>query len=169
LGQIFVLTQLLFCIVIFLFVASVFQNTKYNFKFTLPAGATIAGQSDTVGRVNLPFAAGTNLTEKYIQVNVVEGANPCVNPVMDVASAVTENATINTIVFIKQTGQGIALGNIYDWVAYSTLRNNACISLTFILHSVNPANLPTPPPLFDKNAESAVFDTTIATFNWITP
>jgi Ig-like domain-containing protein/CARDB protein len=168
-GQIPVPTQPLPCTATPSPAASIYQNAKYNFQFTLPTGATIAGQSDTVGRVNLPFAAGTNLTEKYLQVNVVEGANPCVNPVMDVASAGTESATISTIVFTKQTGQGIALGNIYDWVAYSTLRNNACISLTFILHSVNPANFPTPPPLFDKNAESAVFDTTISTFNWINP
>ena len=66
-------------------------------------------------------------------------------------------------------GQGVAAGNIYDWVAYSTVRNNACISLTFILHSTNPANFPVPPPLFDKNAESAVFATTMNSFNWITP
>lgn len=146
-----------------------YQNVKYNFKFTLPSGAAIAGQSDTVGRVNLPFAAGTNLSEKYIQVNVVENANPCVSPVMDGASAVNENVTINNIQFTKQTGQGIALGNIYDWVAYSTLRNNACISLTFILHSTNPAAQPTPPPLFDKNAESAVFTTVMNSYNLITP
>ena len=149
--------------------ASLYQNVKYNFKFALPTGATIASQADTVGRVNLPFAAGTNLSEKYIQINVVENANPCISPVMDGASATTENATINNIQFSKQSGQGVAAGNIYDWVAYSTVRNNACISLTFILHSTNPANFPVPPPLFDKNAESAVFATTMNSFNWITP
>ena len=149
--------------------ASLYQNAKYNFKFSLPTGATIPSQADTVGRVNLPFAAGTNLSEKYIQVNVVENANPCISPVMDGASATTENTTINNIQLSKQTGQGVAAGNIYDWVAYSTVRNNACISLTFILHSTNPANYPTPPPLFDKNAESGVFTTIMNSFNWITP
>lgn len=148
---------------------SAYQNTKYNFKFTLPSGAAIASQSDNVGRVNLPFASGTNLSEKYIQVNVVENASPCISPVMDGVSATTENVTINNIQFARQTGQGIALGNIYDWVAYSTVRNNACISLTFILHSTNPAAQPTPPPLFDKNAESAVFTTIMNSYNLITP
>ncbi len=149
--------------------ASVYQNVKYNFKFTLPNNATIKSQSDTVGRVDLPFAAGTNLIEKYIQINVVENANPCVSPVMDGTSATTENVTINNIQFSKQAGTGVAAGNIYDWVAYSTVRNNACISLTFILHSGNPGAYATPPALFDKNAESAVFTTTISTFNWINP
>ena len=149
--------------------ASLYQNAKYNFKFTLPTGATIASQSDTVGRVNLPIASGTNLGEKYIQVDVVENAASCVSPVMDGASASTENVTINNIQFSKQTGQGVAAGNIYDWVAYNTVRGTACISLTFILHSSNPGVYTTPPPLFDKNAESAVFATIMNSFNWITP
>jgi len=144
-----------------------YQNTKYHFKFTLPAGATIQSQSDSVGRVNLPFTSGTNLTEKYIQVNAADNVNPCVSPVMDGASATTENVTINNIQFIKQTGQGVAAGNIYDWVAYSTVRETSCISLTFVLHSINPANQNPPPPVFDKNAESAVFATVMDTFNWI--
>lgn len=149
--------------------ASLYQNAKYNFKFTLPTGAAIASQSDTVGRVNLPIASGTNLSEKYIQVDVVENASACISPVMDGASASTENVTINNIQFSKQTGQGVAAGNIYDWVAYNTVRNTACISLTFILHSSNPGVYTTPPPLFDKNAESAVFATIMNSFNWITP
>jgi hypothetical protein len=146
-----------------------FQNTKYNFKFTLPTGATIQSQSDTLARVNLPFSSGTNLSEKYIEVVVRENVNPCVSPTMDGASATTETVTINNIQFTKQSGQGVALSNIYDWVAYSTTRNNACISLTFILHSANPGVFTTPPPVFDKNAESAVFSTIMNSFNWINP
>jgi hypothetical protein len=150
-------------------VSNVYQNTAYNFKFTLPSGATIQSQSNTVGRVNLPFSAGTNLTEKYIEVNVRENVNPCLSPTMDGASATTETVTINNIQFTKQNGQGVALSNIYDWVAYSTVRNTACISLTFVLHSASPGAFSTPPPEFDKNAESAVFTTIMNSFNWINP
>jgi len=149
-------------------VASVYQNVKYNFKFTLPTGATIASQSDNAGRVNLPIAAGTNLLEKYLQVNVVDGANPCVSPAVENPVS-SENVTINNIQFLKQTGNGAAAGNRYDWTAYTTTRNNACIALAFILHSANPGNYQTPPPLFDPAAESAVFTTMISSFNWITP
>jgi hypothetical protein len=147
--------------------ASTYQNTKYAFRFTLPAGATIVTQSDNAGRVNLPFKAGTNLLEKYIQVNVEEGKTPCISPAVDNPSS-SENVTINNIQFTKQMGQGAAAGNRYDWTAYSTTRNNACISLAFILHSANPGNYATPPPVFDMAAESAVIGTTISTFNWIT-
>jgi hypothetical protein len=100
---------------------------------------------------------------------VVEGANPCVSPVVDGNPTSSENVTINSIQFLKQIGQGAAAGNRYDWTAYSTTRNNACTSLAFVLHSANPDNYATPPPLFDPAAESAVFTTIMSTFNWITP
>jgi hypothetical protein len=149
--------------------ASAYQNTKYNFKFTLPPGSNIVSQSDTTGRVSLPLVtAGTNLLEKYIQINVVEGANPCSNPTMENPTS-SENVTINNIPFLKQSGQGAAAGNRYDWTAYSTTINNGCVSLVFILHSANPGNYPTPPPEFDKAQESVVIGTTMNTFNKINP
>ena len=144
-----------------------YQNTKYNFKFTLPPGSSIVSQTDTLGRVNLPIVTGgTNLLEKYVQVSVAEGKNPCVVTDMEGGGA-TSNVTFNSIPFTKQSGQGIALGNIYDWTAYSTTRNNACIILAFILHSANPGVYATPPPEYDKAKESAVFDTVMNTYNLI--
>jgi hypothetical protein len=122
--------------------------------------------SDNGGRVNLPFTAGTNLSAKYVDVEIVEGANPCKRSAGGASSS--ESVTINGIQFLKEIGSEGAAGSLYDWTSYSTLRNNACINLTFLLRSVNPGNLPTPPPVFDKAAESAVFTTIINTFNWIT-
>ena len=144
-----------------------FQNSRYNFKFTLPAGATIANQTDNSARVNLPIVTpGTNLSEKYIEVTVAEGQSTCAVTNYEGGTAI-ERVTINNIPFDKQTGQGVAAGNIYDWTGYSTVRNNACIVLAFVLHSTNPANHPTPPPVYDKAQESAVFDATMNTFNWL--
>ncbi len=148
--------------------ATTYQNTKYNFKFTLPSGAAIVSQSDNVGRVSLPIVtAGTNLLEKYVQIYVEENKTPCVSPAVDGMPSSTENVTINSIPFVKTTGQGAAAGNRYDWTAYATTSNNACISLAFILHSANPGNYATPPPVFDMASESAVIGTTMATFNKI--
>jgi hypothetical protein len=148
--------------------STTYLNTKYNFKFSLPPGSNIVSQSDTTARVSLPVTAGTNLLSKYIQLNVVEGANPCVNPLMENPTS-SENVTINNIQFLKQSGQGAGAGNRYDWTAYSTTANNACISLAFVLHSANPGNYATPPPVFDMTKESAVINTTIATFNKANP
>jgi len=142
---------------------------RYNFKFTLPAGASIVIQSDTSGRVNFTIASGTNLSEKYVQIDVLENAATCASPAVSSPPSSTENVTINNIQFVKRTGGEGAAGNIYDWVTYSTTRNNACINFAFILHSLNPGNFPVPPPVFDKNAESAVFTEVMNTFNWINP
>jgi hypothetical protein len=125
-------------------------------------------QTDNVGQVSLPIAnAGTNLRSKYIQIHVREGVTPCVSPAVE-HPITSENVTINNIAFLKQTGQGVAAGNRYDWTAYSTVYNNACISLAFILHSANPGNYPVPPPEFDMAKESAVIGTTMSTFTRLT-
>jgi hypothetical protein len=148
--------------------ATTFQNTKYNFKFALPSGAKIVSQSDNTGQVTLPIVTGgTNLLSKYIQIHVVENANPCVSPAVDNAVS-SENVTINNISFLKQSGQGAAAGNRYDWTAYSTTNNNACISVAFVLHSANPGNYATPPPVFDMASESAVIGSTMSTYSKIT-
>ena len=145
-----------------------YQNTKYNFRFSLPSGAKIVSQSDKVGQVTLPIAtAGTNLLSKYIQIHVREGVNPCVTPAAQNQQS-AEDVTINNIPFHKQSGEDPAAGNRYTWTAYSTVYNNACISLTFILHSVNRDNYATRPPEYDKTAESAVIDATMATYGRIT-
>jgi hypothetical protein len=151
--------------------ASAYQNAKYNFKFTLPSGAAIVSQTDNLGRVSLPIVTGgTNLLEKYVQVNVEENKSPCtISPAVDGAPTSTENVTINNFQFVKTTGQGVAAGNRYDWTSYATTSNNACISLAFILHSANPGNYSTPPPVFDSAKESAVIGTTISTFNKMNP
>jgi hypothetical protein len=147
---------------------SLYQNAKYNFRFSLPSGAKIVSQSDNVGQVSLPIqTAGTNLLSKYIQIHVREGISPCTSPAVE-HPLTTEDVTINNIPFTKQTGQGAAAGNRYDTRAYSTTFNNACISLAFILHSANIGNFTTPQPEFDMVTESAVIDATMASYSRIT-
>ena len=146
-----------------------FTNLKYGFQFKYPPESQIvAGNTDNYARINLPFAPGTNLGEKYLQVDVVENANPCRSPVA--ASSIvqsSETVTLNGITFLKETGEEPAAGNLYQFVAYSTSRDNACVSLSFVLHSVNPGNFPTPIPVFDYAAESAVFEQIVSTYEWL--
>lgn len=142
-----------------------YLNTKYGFVFKYPNGSSISNQSDNGARIQLPFTGGTNLLEKYLDVRVVEGANPCDSPDIEPPTT-TETVTINGIQFLKESGEGAAAGNRYDFVAYSASANNNCASLTFVLHSANIGNYATPPPEFNKAAESAVFDLIVNTFDW---
>ena len=147
-----------------------FTNSKYGFQFQYPKeGQIAAGGSDNFARIDLPFALGTNLREKYLEVIVAENVNPCRSPLGTSSMLQTsETVVINGITFLKETGEDRGAGNIHQWVAYSTSRNNACVSLDFILHSLNPDNFPTPPPVFDFPAESAAFGQIVSTYTWLT-
>jgi hypothetical protein len=144
--------------------SSTYQNNKYNFKFALPASAYIVSQTDNLGRVSLPLVdTGTNLQEKYILVNATEGKDPCVSTDMEGGTAIV-SVNINGNQFSKQTGQGAAAGNQFDWTSFATTHNNACIILAFVLHSTNPGNYSTPPAVFDMAKEAAVIDTVMNTY-----
>ena len=140
-----------------------YQNVKYGFHFKFPPGSSIASQSDNSGRVYLPFTSGTNLVQKYVDVSVVDNATTCKSP-NSTQMSTSANETINSIQFLKETGSEGATGNIYDWVGYSTMKGTSCVSLNFVLHSTNPGVYPTPPVLFDKAAESAIFPVIMSTY-----
>jgi hypothetical protein len=146
-----------------------FTNARYNFQFKYPKEGQIAdGTTDNFARIDLPFVAGTNLSEKYLEVIVAENANPCRSPLATSSMLETsETVVINGITFLKETGGDGGAGHLHQWVAYSTLRDNVCVSLDFILHSLNPGNFPTPPPVFDYAAESAVFGQIASTYAWL--
>lgn len=144
-----------------------YQNVTYGFLFKFPPGSIFSNQAvDTNARIYLPLVeAGTNLGEKYLEVNVTENATECKSP--NPGQSTSENVTINSIPFLKETGQDAAAGNRYNWFSYSTTKDTTCINLSFVLHSTVPENYPTPPPEYDMAAESAVFDTIMSTFGWI--
>jgi hypothetical protein len=101
-------------------------------------------------------------------VVVSQNTNPCRSPLGSTSILETsETVVINGITFLKETGGDAGAGHIHQWVAYSTSRNNACVSLDFILHSLNSGNFPTPPPVFDYTAESAVFGQIVSTYAWL--
>src|SRR5678815_4498755 len=81
----------------------------------------------------------------------------------------TETVVFNGIPFFKQIGGDANVGNLHEWVGYSTLKNNACISMDFVLHSLGAGAFDPPIPEFDKVAESAVFTQVMSTFVWNAP
>lgn len=149
----------------------VFTNNTYGFRFLYPPqGQIVSGGTDNSTRINLPFVPGTNLSEKYLQMSVNENVNPCQSPLSSISppGSPTETVVFNGISFLKQTGGDGGVGHLHEWVGYSTLKGNACISMDFVLHSLNPGNFATPIPEFDKAAESLVFGQIVSTFQWLT-
>ena len=148
-----------------------YTNSFYGFLFKYPpAGTLLPGSTDTHARIDLPYEQGTNLTEKYLEVIVAENADPCRSPLATSSMLETsETVIINNITFLKETGGDAGAGNLYQWIAYSTSRDNVCVSLDFVLHSLNPGNFATPPPEFDYGAELAVLGQIVGTYQWFTP
>ncbi len=145
-----------------------YSNTAFGFQFKYPPQAEISEEDFNALRMDLPFTPGTNLREKYLEMRAVEGADPCQSPLATRSRLETsETVVINGISFLKQTGGDAGAGNIHEWIAYSTLKGNLCVSMSLILHSLNAGNFPTPPPVFDKAAESQVFTQMMSTFGWI--
>jgi hypothetical protein len=144
-----------------------YVNQTYHFQFSYPNQGQISNQTATGAHITLPFTAGTNLVEKYLDVSVATNATTCSSPLAQgytPGSFQSQQVTINGINFVNESGSNAGAGNIFNWVAYSTLKGTNCISLGFTLHSTNPGNSPTPPPTFDMTAESAVFSTIVSSF-----
>ena len=146
-----------------------FSNATYGYQFKYPPqGQIVDGGNDNFTRINLPYVPGTNLTEKYLRVVTAENVNPCQSPLATESLLETsETVLINDVSFLKQTGQDGTAGHINKWVAYSTFRDNVCVSLDFVTRSANPGVYSTPPPLYDEAAESAVFEQMVSTFFWL--
>jgi len=146
-----------------------YTNPTYGFVFKYPPQSQITDQQNNFVHIKLPIVPGTNLGEKYFETVVTENASSCQSSLPQPPSGTTETVNINGIPFLKQTGADAGAGNLYEWVAYSTYRNTNCVSMGFLLHSLNPGNFATPIPVFDKAAESAVFEQIMQTLAWITP
>ncbi|HUH99226.1 MAG TPA: NBR1-Ig-like domain-containing protein [Anaerolineales bacterium] len=149
-----------------------YVNQTYGFEFNYPIQGLISNQTATGAHITLPFAPGTNLVEKYLDVNVATNAATCSSPQTQgyaPGSYQSQQVAINGINFVKQSGEEGTAGSVFDWVAYSTLKGTNCISLSFTLHSSDPGVYPTPPPTFDMASESAVFLNIVSSFAFLGP
>lgn len=142
-----------------------FTNRRYSFEFKYPPSGPIIAANDTFATIHLPFVQGTVLQDKSLYVSALENANTCMGGYPLPQSS--ENVTINGIPFLKQTGQDRGTTYLFRWTSYSTPRNNVCVSLNFVLYSLDPGQPATPPVVYDEAAESAIFEQIVATYRWL--
>ncbi len=114
----------------------------------------------------LTAAPGTTLLEKRLEINVTPDATGCKEATYEGAASTPQDVTVAGIQFTKETGQGIAAGNIYDWTAYSTVKSSTCITITFVLHSASAGVYGTEPAPFNRATEAQIFDEILSTFRF---
>ena len=139
-------------------------NTKYGFQFLFPPNSSLIVLSENRARVTHPFTTGTNLVDKYLDVVVVDGLNPCHTTNFTNPPTNTSSTVINGVTFLVETGVDYAFSNVYTWKAYSTFHNNACISMNFVLQSTDSGA-----PSYDTVPESSVFEAIMGTFKLTNP
>lgn len=119
-------------------------------------------------RIFLPYTAGTNLSEKFLDIETsTAGTGTCLSGHDDPSDPVA--VTFNGIEFQKETGlEGVGEGaGAHKWVAYSVkdTSGTTCVTLTFTLSYSLPEEGDSLPE-FNETQESAVFDTIMSTFTW---
>jgi hypothetical protein len=145
------------------------RSQRYGFEVSYPSDSALGEVREDYARIDLPFTPGTNLAEKYLEITASQGAESCTSPLaqgFDPAAVPTQPVSIQSLGFTRQEGSEGAAGNHYQWVAYSITQGDVCINLSFLLHSANPENFATPPPEFDPQQETKIFDQVLSTFRW---
>jgi hypothetical protein len=155
----------------------IYQDAAYGFEIDYPdSGIPVNGNPPTIGtenavRIDLPFLQGTNLTEKYLQVNIGSGdQESCSSPFTkgySPGAVETTSEKIGDLIWKREHQTDAGAGNFYEFTAYTIARNGVCVTLSFLLHSTNPDNYDTPPAEFDVRAESMVFEQIVQSFQWV--
>ena len=151
-----------------------YTNTTYQFQLQYPSDGSLVTDTPMEARIRLPFQSGTNLVESYLDIAVQEGAIPCLSPYGDSyapppGTLVTDEGIIGGVYFVVERASEGAAGSLYEWVAYSTANATDCVSLTFVLHSTNPALFPSITPTYTSEVEEILFLQIVETFIWTFP
>jgi hypothetical protein len=136
-----------------------YMNVDCGYEILVPPGSTITPGADT-DRIDLPFASGTNLREKWIEIVCLPIETAC-------SSMLGEGSReFNGTMFTFYEGGDAGAGNYWNWITYTTPAGVMCTDITFTLHAVNAMNYTPPIPEYDQAAETAVFEEILGTITW---
>ena len=126
----------------------VYRNLTCGFELRYPAGGQLTRIAPDTVRIDLPFAPGTTLREKYLQIKVDSGKE----------YRFDNGIQIDGMKLRFDRGSEGAVGSIYDFIRCTVVFPDECrATLTFVLHSVNPGMFDSPPPAFDRVKEVLPF------------
>lgn len=149
-----------------------YRNTAYGFELMYPSGGVLSSNLPDSARIDLPFFQGANLEEKFLDIHAQDFDGSCLSSLVQnlpPEALDTETILVGLLEYTVVRGSEGAAGSRYDWTSYAIHDEDTCVTLDFVLHSSNAENYPTPPPLFDMDIESRVFNEIAATFTWLAP
>jgi hypothetical protein len=147
------------------------QLVDDHFKFSLyyPPEAELLETSAGFYHINLPVQEGTNLGEKYLEITLSIDPAICTSPNLvsfPPEMLTSENRNLGVTDFTFENGSEGAMGSTYETFSYSTWNGQACANLSFVLRASNPDMFESPPPLYDREAETVIFNQIASTFVW---
>jgi hypothetical protein len=120
---------------------------------------------------------GTNIAEKYFKVDAKSARNGVCDyylPHHEQTAFSPAKVTNNGIEFIRERVMDAAAGSAYTETSYTTLKNNNCITIDFVLRSYNDLMIPTytnpnakPYMVYSFDKESAVVNQILSTMRFI--
>jgi hypothetical protein len=146
-----------------------------GFAFAYPdSGMLSDGAGIILATVTFAADPATNVVEERVSVSGVQGEPECTSPLAEgwaPGDLSPQTVEVNGITFLRQTHSGVAAGTSSVWVAYSTQRDQRCVSLGYELRTFDPANLdptrfPSPPATVDVGERIRGFEAMVATFAW---
>lgn len=146
----------------------IYADNLFGFTISYPPNSTFDNTSGEA-RIYLPVQPDTNLGEKYLILAPRRQAEACSGEAylgFTPSGPSPETVTLGGNSFSKESGHDAGAGNIFSYVGYSTAKDSICLSLIFVLHSTNPANYDNPPPEYNWEEETAVFEEIVSTLRW---
>jgi hypothetical protein len=141
----------------------IYRDEAHGFHLRYPADGDLQVEAEGSARIDLPFDAASNLSEKYV---LIDGGDASAGP-FDGEPLESGWVEANGVAFWREVRSGVAAGNRYDSVTHTAVNGGVCVSLSFVLHSVDPGNFPSPMPTFRAEEEARIFDDIVSTFEWV--
>jgi hypothetical protein len=145
----------------------IYTNAYCGFQLKYPPEGQVLEENDIFTHIELPFAQGTTMTDKYLEVNVYTNADSCESREYGGDPSKTEQVQINGLDWKKEAGGSGGAGSFHDWTGYSTNQAGTCVNLNFYILSIDPSMEDPTPPAFDRYSETAVFGEIVSTFEWL--
>jgi hypothetical protein len=140
-----------------------YRNEKFGFEVKYPENAVIVLEETDKIKIGIP-TLNAEIYEDYLLISIKKSAsNNCSNPLSTIIKK-TETVILNDIEFVKEIGVEGAAGLFYRSISYSVLRNNNCLSLSFVVSakfidtSVRETNI---------SQEEKIFNQILSTFKFI--
>lgn len=153
-----------------------YRNATYGFEFQHPSTYSFQTSGhyflkelvvEMTSDVKYP---GTNFSGSGLSASIGADTKKCLTNIRDSTKPLTEEVTVNEVVFYRSSFTGAAAGTAYTSDIYRTIRaNSLCFEVAFTYGVTNRQNLDNPNSVkeFDPKQELAINNQIFSTFKFI--